>query len=122
MVLLNAGLNNYLWVLGHCYFMQKECFRNTSQQFYGPLHLKCAEDRLNNLVHRSDGRTPYQTLASLDAVKIKLLIFTLLVHHVMCWMLVFNLDLKQFLNGNQGFEWASMLVDHCLMLQMFHLS
>jgi hypothetical protein len=34
--------------------------------------LKCAEVRLNNLVHQADGRTPYQTIASLEASKIKL--------------------------------------------------
>ena len=32
-----------------------------------PFAVKCYEDRLNNLVHRADGRTPYETLASLDA-------------------------------------------------------
>ncbi len=37
-----------------------------------PFALKCAEDRLNNLVHQADGRTPYQTIASLEASKIKL--------------------------------------------------
>jgi hypothetical protein len=31
-----------------------------------PFAIKCYEDRMNNLVHRADGRTPYQTLASLD--------------------------------------------------------
>jgi hypothetical protein len=34
--------------------------------------LKCAEDRLNNLVHQADERTPYQTIASHEASKIKL--------------------------------------------------
>ncbi len=37
-----------------------------------PFSLKCTEDRLNNLVHRADGRTPYQTIASVEALKIKL--------------------------------------------------
>jgi hypothetical protein len=32
-----------------------------------PFAVKCYEDRLNNLVHRADGCTPYETLASLDA-------------------------------------------------------
>jgi hypothetical protein len=32
-----------------------------------PFAVKCYEDRLNNLVHRADGRTPYKTLACLDA-------------------------------------------------------
>jgi hypothetical protein len=36
-----------------------------------PFALKCAEDRLNNLVHRSDDRTPYETLAGLDSSGIK---------------------------------------------------
>jgi hypothetical protein len=31
-----------------------------------PFALKCAENRLNNLVHCADGRTPYQTIAGLD--------------------------------------------------------
>jgi len=35
-----------------------------------PFAVKCYEDRLNNLVHRADGRTPYETLASLDAAPI----------------------------------------------------
>jgi hypothetical protein len=35
-----------------------------------PFALKCAEDRMNNLVHRADGRTPYQTLTGLDQVKL----------------------------------------------------
>ncbi len=37
-----------------------------------PFALKCAKDRLNNLVYCSDGRMPYQTNASLDALNIKL--------------------------------------------------
>ena len=36
-----------------------------------PFALKCAEDRLNHLVHRSDGRTPYETLAGIDSSSIK---------------------------------------------------
>jgi hypothetical protein len=32
-----------------------------------PFAIKCYEDRLNNLVHPLDGRTPYKTLASLHA-------------------------------------------------------
>ncbi len=40
-----------------------------------PFALKCAEDRMNNLVHRADGRTPYQTIAGLDSTKIKMLDF-----------------------------------------------
>ncbi len=35
-----------------------------------PFATKCYEDRLNNLVHRADGRTPYETLANLDAALI----------------------------------------------------
>jgi hypothetical protein len=35
-----------------------------------PFAMKCYEDRLNNLVHRADGCTPYKTLASLDAAPI----------------------------------------------------
>jgi hypothetical protein len=35
-----------------------------------PFAVKCYEDRLNNLVHRADGRTPYETLASIDAAPI----------------------------------------------------
>jgi hypothetical protein len=35
-----------------------------------PFALKCFEDRMNNLMHRADGRTPYQTFASLDATPI----------------------------------------------------
>ena len=36
-----------------------------------PFALKCAEDRLNHLVHCSDGRTPYETLANIDSSSIK---------------------------------------------------
>jgi hypothetical protein len=35
-----------------------------------PFALKCTKDRMNNLVHRADGRTPYQTLTGLDQVKL----------------------------------------------------
>ena len=35
-----------------------------------PFAVKCCEDRHNNLVHRADGCTPYETLASLDAAPI----------------------------------------------------
>jgi hypothetical protein len=34
-----------------------------------PFTLKCSEDRLNNLVHHADGRTPFQTITSLDSGK-----------------------------------------------------
>jgi hypothetical protein len=83
--------------------------------------LKCAEERLNNLAHQADGRTPYQTIASLEASKIKLADFHTLAHHVMYLMLVFSLDLRQFLNGNLRLRWANMMADHHPMFQMFHL-
>jgi hypothetical protein len=35
-----------------------------------PFAVKCYKDRLNSLVHHADGRTPYKTLASLDAAPI----------------------------------------------------
>jgi hypothetical protein len=35
-----------------------------------PFAVKCYKDRLNNLVHRADGQTPYETLPSLDATPI----------------------------------------------------
>ena len=35
-----------------------------------PFAIKCNEDRLNNLVHCADGRTPNKTLASLNAAPI----------------------------------------------------
>jgi hypothetical protein len=44
-----------------------------------PFALKCTEDRLNNLVHRADECTPYQTIASLEASKIKLSDFHMFV-------------------------------------------
>jgi hypothetical protein len=34
-----------------------------------PFSLKCTEDWMNNLVHRADGRTPYQALTDLDPIK-----------------------------------------------------
>ncbi len=36
-----------------------------------PFALKCAKDRLNNLVHQADGQIPYETIANLDSSKIK---------------------------------------------------
>jgi hypothetical protein len=36
-----------------------------------PFALKCAEDRLNHLVHHSNGHTPYETLANIDSSSIK---------------------------------------------------
>ena len=36
-----------------------------------PFALKCVEDRLNHLVHRSDGWTTYETLAGIDSSSIK---------------------------------------------------
>jgi hypothetical protein len=35
-----------------------------------PFALKCTEDWMNNLVHRADGRTPYQALTGLDPIKL----------------------------------------------------
>jgi hypothetical protein len=52
--------------------MQNGCYQNTFQLFFGLFALKCAEDRLNNLVHHADGQTPYETIASLDPSKIKI--------------------------------------------------
>ena len=49
------------------------------------------------------------------------MIFTHLAHHVMYLMLIFSLDLRQFLNGNLGLGWAYMLADHRPMLLTFHL-
>jgi hypothetical protein len=37
-----------------------------------PFSLKCAEDRLNYLVHLADGQMPYKTIAGLDSTKIKM--------------------------------------------------
>ena len=36
-----------------------------------PFAVKCCEDRMNHLVHRADGRTPLETLASLDSAPVK---------------------------------------------------
>ena len=36
-----------------------------------PFAVKCYEDRMNHLVHRADGRTPFETLASLDSAPLK---------------------------------------------------
>ncbi len=35
-----------------------------------PFALKCTEDRMNNLVHCADGRTPHQALTGLDPIKL----------------------------------------------------
>lgn len=37
-----------------------------------PFALKCFEDRMNNLMHPADGRTPYQTFATLDTTPINI--------------------------------------------------
>ena len=37
-----------------------------------PFAMKCYEDRMNNLIHRADGRTPYQALASLDSSPLRI--------------------------------------------------
>jgi hypothetical protein len=39
---------------------------------FWPFSLKCAEDRLNNLVHQADGCIPYEKIANLDSSKIKI--------------------------------------------------
>ena len=82
-----------------------------------PFAVKCYEDRLNNLVHRADGRTPYETLASLDAAPINT-IFILLVVHVMFWIIGCNRALERFLNGSLVHGWVSMWGDRLLMLPM----
>jgi hypothetical protein len=47
-----------------------------------PYAIKCYDDRLNNLVHHADGRTPYnyETLASLDAAPINMSNFRTVAH------------------------------------------
>ena len=37
-----------------------------------PFAVKCYEDRMNHLVHRADGCTPFKTLAGLDSASIKI--------------------------------------------------
>jgi hypothetical protein len=44
-------------------------------QFLWPFALKCCKNRLNNLFHRADDRTPYETLAGLESSKIVMLNF-----------------------------------------------
>jgi hypothetical protein len=48
----------------------KRMFPECISTIFWPFAVKCYKDRLNNLVHRADGRTPYKTLASLDAAPI----------------------------------------------------
>ena len=40
-----------------------------------PFAVKCCEDRMNHPVHLADGRTPFETLDSLDSAPIKVLDF-----------------------------------------------
>jgi hypothetical protein len=109
MVLLNTRSNAQTLLL-HAKRMLPEYI----SMILWPFALKYAEDGLNNLVHQADGCTPYQTIASFETSKIKLSDF-------MHLMLVFSLDLRQFLNGNLGFGWAYMLANHQPMLLTFHL-
>ena len=43
-----------------------------------PFAMKSNKDRMNNLVHRADGRTQYQTLLDVDASPINVEDFSLL--------------------------------------------
>ena len=40
-----------------------------------PFSMRCHEDQMDSLVHRADGRTPYQTLLDLDASPVNLKYF-----------------------------------------------
>jgi hypothetical protein len=83
-----------------------------------PFAIKCYEDKLNNLVHRADGHTPYETLASLDAAPINTSNF----HTFGCPCYVLDLDysqvLERFPNGKFGCGWVFMLVVCLLMHPM----
>ncbi len=83
-----------------------------------PFAVKCYEDRLNNLVHHAEGRTPYETLASLDAAPCPT--FILLVVHVTFWIIGCSQALERFPNGNLARGWVSMLGDCPLMHPMLH--
>jgi hypothetical protein len=85
-----------------------------------PFAVKCYKDRLNNLVHRADGRTPYETLASLDAAPQQRPIFILLVAHVTFWIIGCSQALERFPNGNLTRGWVSMLGNCLLMHPMSH--
>jgi hypothetical protein len=50
--------------------MQKHICLEYISTILWPFALKCYEDRLNNLVHQADGRTPFERLASLDSAPI----------------------------------------------------
>jgi hypothetical protein len=71
-----------------------------------PFTLKCSEDRLNNLVHCADGRTPFQTITSLDSGKIEATNFYTFGCPCMSWTTVL--------------EWVCTLVACHLMPQTFH--
>ncbi len=85
-----------------------------------PFALKCAEDRMNNLVHQADGQTPFRL--SLVWIKSSLMfrVFILLVVLAMFWITIFNLAIQQFRNGIHGRGWVCMLDVHLQMLQMLH--
>ncbi len=55
-----------------------------------PFALKCSEDRLNNLVHLADGRTPFQTITSLDSGKIEATNFHMF--GCLCYVLDYHLQ------------------------------
>jgi hypothetical protein len=83
-----------------------------------PFAVKCCEDRMNHLVHCADGRTPFETLASLDSTPIKVLDFH--TFGCPCYVLdiVCNRDLGRFRNENLVLGWAFTLGALLHMLPM----
>jgi hypothetical protein len=49
----------------------KQMFPEYISTILWPFAVKCYEDWMNHLVHRADGQTPFETLASLDSAPIK---------------------------------------------------
>jgi hypothetical protein len=82
--------------------------------------LKCYEDRMNNLVHRTDGQTPYQALLGLGAALINIKNFH--TFGCPCYFLDHCLQWGDLMipNGNHEHEWVCTLDIHSYMLQMFH--
>ncbi len=53
-----------------CCFMHKCMLPEYVTSIHWPFAIKCYEDRMNDVVHHADGRTPHQALLGLDAAPI----------------------------------------------------
>ncbi len=98
----------------------KRMFLKYISTFLWPFAVKCYKDRLKNLIHCADGRTPYKTLASLNAAPINTSNFHTFCAHITFWIIGYNQVLERFPNGNPGRGWVFMLGVCLLMHSMLH--